>query len=64
MSALKIGQIVNGYTITEITTAKIFGVKGTLSANVINELIEHYSKPALEQGFFFRPGTDITKFVQ
>lgn len=64
MSEFKIGQVVNGFTITEVRNKKIFGVKGTLPVNVVDELIEHFNKPKSEQGFFFRSGTDITKSVK
>ena len=59
--SFKIGQIVNGFTITEIQKNKVFGVKGTLPKQVIDGLVDHFENNPQE--FFFRPGCDITKLV-
>ena len=56
---LKVGDKVKGFTVTEVSGTKVFGVEGELSKEVIDGLKEHFAKPEKERGFLFRPGTRI-----
>jgi hypothetical protein len=56
---INIGDKVKGFTVTEVSGTKVFGVESDLEEGVIEGLKEHFAKPEKERGFYFRPGRRI-----
>ena len=56
---VKIGDFVNGVTVTEVRSKKVFGVEGHLDRSMVEQLKKYFAQPTKDRGFMFRPGQQV-----